>query len=266
MPTTDDKTISDFGVQWTEFKDASGWWGSVDGQLRDQIEPLIAVEEIKSLRCCDIGAGMGRIVANLVSAGAEHVTAIEPSEDACRTLRENTSKFSDKVTIVNARGENVPVDGFDLITSLGVLHHIVDPNPVVRGAYNGLRSGGRFIVWLYGHEGNETYLCFAQPLRRLTRILPLWMLKALCWVLTILLDIYAFLCRFIPLPLRSYMREVYSRFDLNKRYLAIFDQLHTTYAKYYRESEARDLLEQNGFRNVRLHHRHGYSWTVVGEK
>lgn len=44
----------------------------------------------------------------------------------------------------------------------------------------------------------------------------------------------------------------------------IYDQLNPAYAKYYRRDEARALLEDAGFQDVRLHHRHGYSWTVLG--
>ena len=62
------------------------------------------------------------------------------------------------------------------------------------------------------------------------------------------------------------MRSVLARFPRDKRRLVIYDQLNPAYAKYYREHEARALLSDAGFRNVRLHHRHGYSWTVIGEK
>ena len=77
--------------------------------------------------------------------------------------------------------------------------------------------------------------------------------------------IYAAASRIVPLPLRLYLQTVYSRLAPDKRRLVIYDQLNPAYAKYYREHEARSLLEQNGFRNVRTHHRHGYSWSVIGE-
>jgi len=48
--------------------------------------------------------------------------------------------------------------------------------------------------------------------------------------------------------------------------LVMYDQLNPAYAKYYTREEARALLESAGFSNVRIHHRHGYSWTVVGQK
>jgi hypothetical protein len=46
----------------------------------------------------------------------------------------------------------------------------------------------------------------------------------------------------------------------------IYDQLNPAYAKYYTRDEAQSLLERHGFSDVRLHHRHGMSWTVVGTR
>jgi hypothetical protein len=52
----------------------------------------------------------------------------------------------------------------------------------------------------------------------------------------------------------------------HKRRLAIYDQLNPAYAKYYTREEAAALLAAAGFVDIRLHHRHGYSWSVIGTK
>ena len=67
----------------------------------------------------------------------------------------------------------------DYIFSIGVLHHITDPNPVVKAVFKALRPGGRFLVWLYGREGNRLYLALLQPLRILSKHLPHSFLAAL---------------------------------------------------------------------------------------
>jgi hypothetical protein len=136
----------------------------------------------------------------------------------------------------------------------------------VRAAFNALRAGGRCIVWLYGREGNETYLAFALPLRKITVLLPHRLLVALSYLLEITLTIYIGLCRFLPLPMRSYMRGVLAKFTRPVRRLTIYDQLNPAYAKYYARAEAEALLSQAGFTEIRLFHRHGYSWTVLGIK
>ena len=46
----------------------------------------------------------------------------------------------------------------------------------------------------------------------------------------------------------------------------IYAQLNPSYAKYYTKREAEKLLIDGKFKNVRTHHRHGYSWIIIGAK
>ncbi len=266
-PTTAElqrKTIEDFGEQWARYSDNSGYYGSLE-LFRDAFGPLLGPQEIEGQRVADIGSGTGRIVHMLVQAGAGHVTAIEPSQ-AFAVLEANTRELGDRVRCLKIRGDEIPEEEFDLVISYGVLHHIPDPRPVVAAARRALRPGGRIAVWLYGREGNEAYLALAEPLRAATTRLPHAALATLSGVLTLPVSAYAYACRFLPLPLRDYMSNVFARLSWHKRYLNIYDQLNPAYSRYYRRDEAVDLLAAAGFVDVRVHHRHGYSWTVTGTR
>lgn len=259
------KTISDFGDQWTTYTDNPGYYGSVK-LLEDLFGPLLTLDSIRGRKVGDIGSGTGRIVNMLLEAGAGHVVGIEPSA-AYAVLKRNTAARADHVTLLNVRGDAIPPDlGLDVMVSMGVLHHIPDPSPVVRAAYRALKPGGRFLVWLYGREGNEAYLRLAEPMRALTKRMPHWMLALLCSTLNVALDVYIFLCRYLPLPMRDYMRNHLARLSRGVRRLTIYDQLNPAYAKYYTRAEAESLLAQAGFRDVALWHRHGYSWSVTGTR
>jgi hypothetical protein len=59
---------------------------------------------------------------------------------------------------------------------------------------------------------------------------------------------------------------VLAKFPAHVRRLTIYDQLNPAYAKYYTRSEAEALLVEAGFVDVKLYHRHGYSWTAVGTR
>jgi len=154
----------------------------------------------------------------------------------------------------------------DYVFSIGVLHHIPDPGPVINTAFESLRPGGKMLVWLYGLEGNELYLRFVKPLRTVTTRLPAPVLAGVSHALNTLLSIYIVSCRFLPLPMRGYISNVFARFSRRNRFLVIYDQLNPEVAKYYSRTEAREMLEKGGFCDVRLYHRHGYSWTVIGTK
>jgi SAM-dependent methyltransferase len=260
-----DRSIADFGEQWTRYRDNEGFYGSAE-MFADMFAPLLTPEEVEGRRVAEIGSGAGRIVNMLMGAGAAHVLAVEPSL-ACETLRENARRYGHRVTVLQASGEHLPPSGdLDFVFSVGVLHHIPEPGPVVRAAYQALRPGGRIAIWLYGKEGNRLYLAVAQPLRAVTRRLPHGLLAGLVWLIDLPLVCYIALCRLLPLPLRGYMRQIMARLDGPKRRLTVYDQLNPAYARYYTRAEAEALLTGAGFGDVRLHHRHGYSWSLVGTR
>lgn len=259
------RTIRDFGEQWTAYRDNEGFYGSLD-LFRDIFHPLITPEEVRGCRVADVGSGTGRIVRMLLEAGAAHVIAVEPSE-AFEILRENTRDCAEKVTLLNATGEQLPPSSdLDCVFSYGVLHHIPDPVPVVRAAFHALRPGGRFVVWLYGKEGNRLYLALVLPLRAVAKRLPHPILKGLAWLLSFPVAAYIVLSKVLPLPLHRYMVEIMGRLSPEKRRLNIYDQLNPAYAKYYTRDEALALMKAAGFENVAVHHRHEYSWSVIGTK
>jgi SAM-dependent methyltransferase len=201
----------------------------------------------------------------LLEAEAKHVIAIEPSEAfevLCRNIKQPK-----KVTCLKVTGDQLPTYGdLDYIFSIGVLHHIPDPKPVVETAFKALRPGGRFFVWLYGKEGNDLYLWFIKPLRILTKHLPHFILAALVEIMYWPLSFYIKLCHTLPLPMRTYLLSVFEKMPPTKRRLIIYDQLNPSYAKYYTRFEAKELLVNAKFINVQVHHRHGYSWAIIGTK
>lgn len=199
--------------------------------------------------------------------GAERIYALEPSDGAFAALKRGSEDIADRVEYLNKSGADLPADlELDYVLSVGVVHHIPEPAPVLAAAYKALKPGGKCFLWLYGKEGNGLYLALFQPVRKLSVLMPHSLLSALCWLLASLLAVYIALCRVLPLPLRQYCLNVIGPMSWDKRHLVIYDQLNPAYAKYYSKEEARDLLAMAGFVDIQLHHRHGYSWSVIGTK
>jgi SAM-dependent methyltransferase len=262
--SNENQTIKDFGEQWLKYRDNEGFYGSLE-LFSDMISPFLKLDEIKNCRVAEIGSGTGRIVNMLLAAGAKHVIAVEPS-DAYEVLCRNILA-PERVTCIKITGDQLPAYGdLDYIFTIGVLHHIPDPDPVVEAAFKALRSGGHFFVWLYGREGNRIYLALIQPLRILTKHLPHFVLAGLVEIIYRPLVFYIKFCHRLPLPLKGYMLSILEKMSPEKRRLIIYDQLNPAYAKYYTRFEAEKLLSDGKFINIRIHHRHGYSWTVIGTK
>lgn len=261
-----ERTIRDFGDQWDRYTDNSGFYGSQD-LFADMIAPFLSEADIKDRKVIDIGSGAGRIVNMILGAGAAKVIAIEPASGAFETLKKNTVENADRIAYHNVTGDKIPADiDADFAMSIGVIHHIPEPAPTIAAGFDALKPGGKMLIWLYGKENNRLYLFVLGILRLFTTRLPAKLLSRVSSALNAILDVYIFLCRNIPLPLRGYITNVIGPMTREKRYLVIYDQLNPAYAKYYLKDEAHRLLSDAGFENVQTHHRHGYSWTVVGTK
>jgi SAM-dependent methyltransferase len=258
-----ERTIADFGEQWTRFTTNDGFYGSLE-LLRDICEPLVPIASFHGRCVAEIGSGTGRIVQMMLEAGAARVLALEPSV-AFDVLERNTAPFGGRVELMRATGDRLPPDlGLDLVVAIGVIHHIPDPAPVLGAALRALRPGGRILVWVYGREGNGVYLSLVRPLRRLTTRLPPSATLACARLLSALFSAYIAVNRVVPLPLRGYIRHVIGHFTPKRRTEVIYDQLKPAYAKYYTRDEAIEAIRSAGFAEVEVHHRHGYSWTVTG--
>ncbi len=259
------KTIEDFGVQWTKYDQTDGFFGSKD-LLADFIIPFNP-DDFKEKKVADIGAGTGRFSLNLLEFGAKHVYAVEPSK-AANVLKQKIADFTKQVTIINETGDKLPNNlQLDYAISIGVIHHIPEPVPVLDAVYEGLKAKGKFIIWLYGKEGNELYLFFVNPIRWLCNILPSSMISVIANILNFILFFYIKLCFLIPkLPLADYLINVMNKLPWKKRTIVIYDQLAPAYAKYYSKNDCLKLIQKSKFKKFELFHRKGYSWVIIAEK
>ena len=264
-PGTEERTIRDFGEQWTHYGENEGFYGSTE-LLADIVAPFLSPADFRGQRVAEIGSGTGRIVAMSLESGAAHVLAVEPSAGHFVAQR-NLARYGGRVSFLNARGTEIPPEPpFDIILSVGVLQFIPDPKPTVDAAFAALRPGGRFLVWLYAKEGTALYRAVLYPLRTVGRHIPHGALAALVRCVDVPLTVYMRLCRVLPLPLRDYLLNVLGRFSPAKRRLVIYDQLNPTRVHYHSRAEAERLLTDSGFVDVRCHHRRRYSWSVVGRR
>ena len=256
------ESFEDFGKQFVKDKKIDGYFGSIE-LLKDIVSPF-NLDEIKNKKIMEIGVGSGRILKNLLKYSPNIVFGIEPSQ-AIEVAKLNTK--SDKVNFLNIRGEDLNFENeFDYVFSLGVIHHIPNYEIVLKNIYKSLKPGGKFILWVYGKEGNGLYLFIFNNLRRLTIYLPDFILKLLSWFLNLLTYIYGFLCKFFELPLKKYFINFFNKCSFEKRRYIIFDQLNPSYAKYFKESELKEILKKTNFEIIHIKNRHNYSYTAVCKK
>jgi len=256
-------TISDFSQQWTTFTDNTGYFASEE-ILVDHFGPLATLKEFEGKRVAEIGSGNGRFLKILASRAAE-VVGIEPSE-AIEISRLYTKDLSNVTYVKSDIYEITDLDKFDILICLGVLHHLVDPVRALQQMKKLLKPGGRAIIWVYGKEGNGTYLFFVKALRFLTVKLPHKALVLLSHILAVFVSAYIFLCKFLPLPMKRYFLNVLGKCDKKILVMNIYDQLNPRIANYWSKDELQKIFTEANLVNLKFFHRHGYSWTVACEK
>jgi SAM-dependent methyltransferase len=268
MSSIDDKTIRDFDEQWTHYGDIEGWYGSLE-LFSDILSPVMQVQDFKNKRVLEVGAGTGRIVGMMLEAGASHVYAVEPGPTSFSRLNENIASMarSEDVTTINEKGSDWTVgEPLDITISVGVIEFIHEPAQTISRCFEALKPGGDIFLWMCAYEGNEMYVRFVQPLRKITTVIPHFMLVGLVYLLYAALCAYYVIGQVLPLPMMDYLNRVWWPFTPKKRRLVIYDQLNPAYFKYYKKQEVIDLLTTAGFRDIEIHHRHGYSWSARGRK
>lgn len=116
-------------------------------------------------RVLDLGCGNGYVLSHYARHGAA-VDGVDLTDAAVRLARERFALLGLEGTFARIDGATLPFpdETFDLACSMGVLHHVPDPSPLVAELHRVLRPGGQLIVMLY-HRGSFRYRVLL-PFRR----------------------------------------------------------------------------------------------------
>ena len=253
------ESYRDFGDQFLTDKDIGGYWGSV--QLLKEIVFPFDLNLIKDKKIIDVGIGSGRISNNLMKYEPSKLVAVEPSE-AINIAKDNIK--SDKVEYLNIKGQDINFENeFDYAFALCVLHHIPEYRDVLERIEKSLKPNGKFVAWVYSKEGMELYIFILKNLRRITSIMPDFILRLFSQFLALLTYPYGFLCKFFPLPLRKYFVTMFNKFSFKHKSYVIFDQFNPSFYKYFSKQELTEVLEEKGFKVESLVNTVGHQYTVV---
>ena len=265
------KTAAAFGWQWQHFSELHG---EFEAQFLDWIHPIDA-EFFRGKRVLDAGCGIGRHALLAASFGADEVVALDLSV-AVETARSHLAHL-DGVHVVQGDLLRPPLPtatnggGFDLVYSIGVLHHLPDPRAGFMSLVRFVRPGGTIAVWVYGHENNGVVRNVIEPIRRVSTRMPPPLLRGVAWPFAVAFHgvakvVYRPLAGTAVgrrLPLSEYLASV-ADFTFRQNYAIVFDQLVAPTAAYIRGSELEHWFTEAGLEDVQISHRHGSSWRGSG--
>ena len=243
----DEGYVASFGREWTWFdrtqldRPAGGGESERAFFAKTGIPP----EDLAGARVLDAGCGMGRFADVAHRAGAE-VVAVDLSE-AVRSARRN---LAPEVAVLQADLRALPLRrrSFDVVYSLGVLHHTPDAREAFEAIAELVRPGGTLAVWVYSSEpptGRAHRV--SDALRHLTSRLPHRLLLRLCRIAVPLGRLYR-----RPRGARLYpLLPVSVHPDPEWRVLDTFDWYSPRYQSKHRWAEVERWFAAIGFIDVR---------------
>src|SRR5205823_9722602 len=157
-----------FSYEWQRFRHTQLDSDTGRSDMRDRLQASLnfQLEELAGKVVLDAGCGMGRF-AEIVHAHRGVYVGIDYSF-AIDAAFQNVGQLPD-VHLLQADIFDLPFadDTFDLVFSLGVLHHTPDPRRAFAQLPRVLKPGGRLSVTVYD-AGNKVYVANSRFWRHLT--------------------------------------------------------------------------------------------------
>lgn len=123
-------------------------------KLRREMYPYLdkhlRYSEFAGKNVLEIGIGMGADIFRYAEAGAS-VTGVDLAPKAVELTSRRFDHFGLKGKFMTADAENLPFadEAFDLVVSIGVLHHTPDTQKCINEVYRILKPGGEAVIMLY---------------------------------------------------------------------------------------------------------------------
>lgn len=261
------KTQKSFGYQWTTFSEMAC---DFQENFWNYLKPATP-ESLRGRLGLDAGCGFGRHLYQAATCGAEMIgmdlsLAIDASYG-------NTKQFPN-VHLVQGDIHAPPFapGTFDFVYSVGVLHHLPDPERGLQSLVPLVKQDGSMFVWLYSKSRRFSNFVL-ELVRSLTTRLPYPVVKGISFI-GALFDCF-FIVPYQALSAVPGVRDVvervtppriklYSRYPFQVLHADWFDRLAAPVRFYYSGPEVAHILETAGLTNVQVAPTGLYGWRGLG--
>lgn len=250
-------------IQWKE-----QWENFSDDELflfEDWIWPntLSDFEEKAVLEC---GCGGGQHTS-FVAPHCSHIVAVDlNSLDSARRRNKN----SENVEFVEDDIASMRLsDQYDVVFSIGVLHHTDDPDKSFENIKRHAKPGGRVIVWVYSREGNWIVRNVVEPTRKvLLSGLSRRTLTLISYVCTAMLCIPVYTIYRLPLRFLPYFDYFgnFRKMSFERNLLNVFDKLNAPQVEFISRDRISRWFHSTDFKDVYIDHYKGVSWRASGTR
>ena len=263
----DAATVEGFGKEWKKFKQ-NALTDDERMEMFAKFFPLVDWTK-RPKRALDMGCGSGRwdvIVAPLV----DELVAADASAEALDVAMQNVK--ASNVTFVKCTPDTLPFpdETFDLIFSIGVLHHLPDTQGAIESLVQKLKPGGLLTLYLYySFDNMPTWYRWLWRSTNITR----YLISGLPWLPRYLLSqviagtVYwpiARVAKYFPVPASWPLRFYANRSFYIMRTDAL-DRFGTRLEKRFTKRQIEAMLAAARLENVTFSAHEPY-WVCAGSK
>jgi SAM-dependent methyltransferase len=265
----DTKTAEAFATSWNNLPGGSVY---TRAQVEEWFAPL-RESDVLGKTVLELGCGNASLLVHVAGWGPARLEGVDLGASVVAAEKNMHDAGHRNYTITRADLTTFVSDGFDLVYSIGVLHHLKNPVSGFESVIENVKPGGRFHCWVYAREGNGIIIWLVDPLRKITSRLPWWVTKYL--VATPLVLPYYFYAKTLralrhvawlrKAPLYDYSLWIAQRDYAFFRHVA-FDQLVTPQTAYLDKATIESWLSHPRVEpgSTYLIFRNGNSWKFGG--
>jgi SAM-dependent methyltransferase len=245
----DDAYTRSFSYEWQRFRTTQLDSATGRTDTRDRLQASLngPIEELAGQLVLDAGCGMGRFAEVVQRYGGTYV-GVDYSF-AVDAAYANAGHLPN-VHFIQADLFHLPFadDIFDLVISLGVLHHTPDPRRAFASLPRVIKPAGKLSITVYD-AGNKVYVANSRFWRRYTTRLPRRTLHLLSYAAAPLYYLWT-----LPLlgGLFRGMAFISLERDWRWRVLDTFDWYSPRYQSWHTHHEVFGWFKENGFAQIEV--------------
>jgi SAM-dependent methyltransferase len=247
-----------FGYEWEEYSELRPEYEEQFRRWTAHLKP----EDWRGLTFLDVGCGMGRNSYWPMTYGAAAGLAIDVDDRSLASARRTLAPFANISVEKRSAYDIGRNDEFDIVYSIGVIHHLEHPELALANMVAAAKPGGRVLIWVYGLENNRWVVAILDPLRKaLFSRLPIGVVHHLALYPTALL----WLMLRLGFGRIAYFRLLQS-FSYRHLRSIVFDQMLPKIAHYWTRETVERMMRDQALHDVRLIWVNEMSWSAIGKK